>query len=155
MQLWTGFLCNASQYLTNALLVFADTMSEVISLDDYWMGRFKQYPASAEIIFNATVLLDRVNALEKRYGTELKLSSGYRPPEINKQIGGAPNSCHLTGEAIDIRDPHGEFAEWLLENLIVLEALDLFMESPSSTKAAPHVHLQSRKPPSGKRVFIA
>lgn len=133
--------------------IFSDTIIKMLTLDDYWMGRFKQYPASAEIIFNATVLLDRINVLINRYGGIVKMTSGYRPPEINAKAGGAKNSAHCTGEAIDLADPHGEFGEWLLENLIVLHTLDLYMEAPKS--AVNHVHLQTRKPHSGKRVFIA
>ena len=31
------------------------------------------------------------------------INSGYRSPEVNKAVGGAPNSNHLTGCATDIR----------------------------------------------------
>ena len=38
------------------------------------------------------------------YGpTPIIINSGYRSPEVNKAIGGAPNSNHLTGCAVDIR----------------------------------------------------
>jgi len=30
------------------------------------------------------------------------ISSGYRSPELNRLVGGAPNSQHMTGEAADI-----------------------------------------------------
>lgn len=33
----------------------------------------------------------------------LQISSGYRCPEVNKSIGGATNSQHLTGQAADIQ----------------------------------------------------
>ena len=31
------------------------------------------------------------------------INSGYRSPEVNKAVGGAPGSNHLTGCAVDIR----------------------------------------------------
>ena len=31
------------------------------------------------------------------------ITSGYRPPELNRLIGGSPSSQHLTGQAADIR----------------------------------------------------
>ena len=31
------------------------------------------------------------------------INSGYRSPELNKKVGGAPTSNHLTGCAVDIR----------------------------------------------------
>ena len=32
---------------------------------------------------------------------QLRVSSGYRDPEFNRQINGVPNSLHLTGRAVD------------------------------------------------------
>ncbi len=39
----------------------------------------------------------------KGRGAPIIINSGYRSPQLNRKIGGAPNSNHLTGCAADIR----------------------------------------------------
>ena len=39
----------------------------------------------------------------KRRGAPIIINSGYRSPQLNRKIGGANNSNHLTGCAVDIR----------------------------------------------------
>ena len=39
----------------------------------------------------------------KGRGVPIIINSGYRSPQLNKKIGGAANSNHLTGCAVDIR----------------------------------------------------
>ena len=42
-------------------------------------------------------------APSKRRGAPIIINSGYRSPQLNRKIGGANNSNHLTGCAVDIR----------------------------------------------------
>jgi hypothetical protein len=44
------------------------------------------------------VVMERVRA---EFGNPIKINSGYRSPKVNKGIGGAATSQHLTGEAAD------------------------------------------------------
>jgi zinc D-Ala-D-Ala carboxypeptidase len=39
-------------------------------------------------------------------GTPIVVSSGYRSPNLNKAVGGAQNSAHLSGLAVDFTAPH-------------------------------------------------
>lgn len=42
---------------------------------------------------------------ERLYGSFITVTSAYRSPEWNAQVGGVPGSYHISGEAIDIRMP--------------------------------------------------
>jgi uncharacterized protein YcbK (DUF882 family) len=124
----------------------------MIKLEEFLMSRDKEYPLSIEQALNAAKTLAAINYIRGRYGKPMKCSSGYRPGHYNKNAGGANNSAHLTCEAIDIEDLDGSFAKWCLANLKELEKAGLYMEDPAST---PNwVHLQTRLPKSGNRIFI-
>jgi zinc D-Ala-D-Ala carboxypeptidase len=59
-----------------------------------------------EVVENLKELCE--NVLEKirnHFGRPLTVNSGYRGPKLNKAIGGAKNSQHLTGQAADIEIP--------------------------------------------------
>lgn len=59
-------------------------------------------PATQEIE-NLKALCE--NVLEKirlHFGRPIVINSGYRGPKLNKAIGGAKNSQHMTGQAADI-----------------------------------------------------
>lgn len=48
-------------------------------------------------------LVDTVlQPLRDRWGKPLQINSGYRCPELNKEVGGQPTSQHVKGEAADI-----------------------------------------------------
>ncbi len=54
-------------------------------------------------------LVDRVlQPLRDRVGHPLRINSGYRCPELNRAVGGAPTSQHVKGEAADVAaaDPY-------------------------------------------------
>jgi uncharacterized protein YcbK (DUF882 family) len=48
-------------------------------------------------------LLAALEALRERAGQAVLVLSGYRCPEHNRRVGGAPNSQHILGKAADIR----------------------------------------------------
>lgn len=56
-----------------------------------------------EHIENMKILAEKVfQPIRDHFGVPIYISSGYRSAALNKKIGGAKNSQHLTGEAIDI-----------------------------------------------------
>ena len=116
------------------------------------MKRHEDYPIPRiQMALNAAVLLAAINYIRGVYGKPLIVSSGYRPGHYNEQAGGAKNSSHLTCEAIDLLDSDGAFAKWCLANTFELAKAGLYMENPEKTKG--WVHLQTRRPRSGKLIF--
>lgn len=130
----------------------------MITLDDFFMGRDKDYPPSEALRKNADETIYRANLLLSWYyhdnpdAERAKVTSGYRPPAVNtKTPGAATRSKHMTCEAVDLSDPEGELDEWCMEHQKMLEQVGLWMEHPSATKN--WTHLQTVPPRSGKRVF--
>lgn len=127
----------------------------MITLQDYYMGREVIYSKDLTegVVKNATLLLPKIDALLKAFGEERKVNSGWRPKQLQMQINPkAPNSKHITGDAIDLEDKNGKFKSWCLDNEIVLAANGLYMEHPKATPT--WVHLQQVAPKSGKVIFI-
>ena len=58
---------------------------------------------SHEAIANLKRLCTWLEVLRLRAGNPIRINSGYRSPQLNKKIGGAAKSNHLTGCAADIR----------------------------------------------------
>lgn len=118
------------------------------------MGRDKKYPKDfTEVIKqHALVTIERANTLLGAFGSLRGVNSGWRPYTLQMEINPrAPNSKHITADAIDIEDKDGKLKEWLIFNQDQLEKLNLYMEHPDSTPT--WVHVQTLPPNSKKRIF--
>jgi hypothetical protein len=133
----------------------------MISLQEYLYQHTDAVP-SEQLINNATELLAKVNNLlldEDCPVQNVGLRSGYRPPEFNANLAGAaPNSKHMTGQAVDVIDNEGEIDEWIStwdesDGMVnkLLEKYGLWRESPAATKS--WCHLQCVPPKSGRRTY--
>ena len=76
----------------------------------------------SELIPHLRNLCERVlEPLRQHVGEPVIISSGYHCPELNRRVGGASNSQHLTGEAADIcvnNTPKlRQWYVWMAENL--------------------------------------
>ena len=72
---------------------------------------------SHEAIANLKRVCLWLEELRERYNAPIRINSGYRSPQLNRAIGGAANSNHLTGCAVDIRV---ENMEQLLRYAVIL-----------------------------------
>jgi len=126
----------------------------MITKDEVLMGREKTYSSeyTEEISNNIDKLLIPLNKLRIAYGNPMKVSSGWRPPSLNKKIkNAATKSNHCLGLACDFEDKDNKLMLWLWNNLQLLEKLGLYWEDPQYTKG--WVHLQIVPPKSGNRIF--
>lgn len=143
----------------------------MITVEQYFMGRDKEYAGDCTdlIIANAHYTVEAVNtllAVAKKAGvepgvdqiTKTPVASGWRPPAVNdRTCNAAKGSTHLTAEGCDLQDhPDRRLARWCLRNQDELEEIGLWMENPRWCYGNndPWVHLQTRPPKSGNRVFI-
>jgi hypothetical protein len=137
----------------------------VITRDEYMMGRDVSHAleCSPAILRNAerTVeIVSKMLILAKGAGVPITsrpdgtlINSGWRPPSLNAATpGAATRSLHMTGEACDLYDPKGHLATWAeISASTVLRDLGLWMEAPAKTKG--WLHVQTKPPRSGNRVF--
>lgn len=103
---------------------------------------------SAEIIGNLQYGVDMVlDPLRKLYGKPLKINSGYRCSELNKIVGGVPNSWHQYGNAADIHINNVEEAEVIFRWLKMLPSVDTALFEHSKTAQWLHVQWDKTRTP--------
>lgn len=56
---------------------------------------------SSEILGNITKLAKRLQELRDKLDKPIKITSGYRSPDHNQSVGGAKQSYHMKGMAVD------------------------------------------------------
>jgi uncharacterized protein YcbK (DUF882 family) len=62
-------------------------------------------PANANVIYGILRIATAMEDIRKRYGVPITVNSWYRDPATNNAVGGASQSRHLLGDALDFVVP--------------------------------------------------
>jgi len=63
---------------------------------------------SFEVVESLSELADTLDGLRAAWGSGIRVTSGYRCPELNRAVGGVSNSGHLRGVAADLQPMNGQ-----------------------------------------------
>ena len=88
--------------------------------DDYDFRCSDGTPVPEELYTNAALLASNLRVLSARLNRPLRIISAYRTQEYHKWVGGAPDSPHLSCQAVDIRVVDEGEAEEMLAAIVSL-----------------------------------
>ena len=106
-----------------------------------------------EIIENLKVVAAQVQKVRDHFVKPLIISSGYRSEKLNSAIGGARNSQHTKGEAIDIQSTNGytnaDIFNYIKNNL----DFDQLIWEYGTRKEPKWVHISYKKSGNRKQIL--
>jgi zinc D-Ala-D-Ala carboxypeptidase len=92
--------------------------------------------------------------IRAHFGVPLRISSFYRCPDLNKAVGGVPNSQHQFGQAIDIEmgwEMNLQIMEWARDNLDYDQILN---EYPDANGNPSWVHISYVSPQKNRKQYL-
>lgn len=94
-------------------------VSKFFTVGEVTQRDVRRIPSDREIITHILTLSKELDMIRDEWGAPLLVTSWYRPPRVNREVGGAKNSQHLYGSAADLK-PIGrdvyQFQNWLDKN---------------------------------------
>lgn len=103
-------------------------------------GDVRRIPKNEDVKQNILKLATELDDIRDQWGSPILVTSWYRPPLVNREVGGVSNSQHLYGLAADILPLEGsiyKFENWLDNEVWTNRALGL-----GSRKGFCHVDLR-------------
>ncbi len=110
---------------------------------------------SEEIKEHLEELMEFLDGLRKEWGSPIRITSGYRCPQLNKKVGGVPTSAHQIGYAVDmqtIKSPFKDFVEFVKNYLSDKEYDQLLLETSSKGTKWVHLGLYNQKGEQRKQI---
>lgn len=118
-------------------------ISKYFSVGEVTNNDPRRIPTDNTIKQNIITLAQELDKVREAWGSGIIVTSWYRPPAVNRAIGGATRSQHLSGKAADIRPVQGDlyrFQDWLDKGLWSDKALGY-----GAKKGFVHVDLRPGK----------
>lgn len=92
-------------------------------------------------------------AIRAVWGLPIRVTSGYRTPRYNAQVGGAERSQHMEGRALDVKPPDGVTLFDFWDTILAMaERLGIGGVGFASPAKGGFVHLDMRPRRRGERV---
>jgi hypothetical protein len=98
---------------------FKDQVSEYFTVGEFLNYDRRRIPTSDAAKKRLIAIATELDKIRAAWGSAIRVTSGYRPEPINRQVGGVANSRHTFGDAVDIAPVDGRiqaFQKWLDEN---------------------------------------
>jgi uncharacterized protein YcbK (DUF882 family) len=87
---------------SDALLFHIDSTNPRRKLSrNFELREFASKCGSHQVLIHPMLLVG-LQAIRDEYGAPIGITSGYRTPNHNKAVGGAPSSLHMAGMAADV-----------------------------------------------------
>jgi zinc D-Ala-D-Ala carboxypeptidase len=122
------------------------TLEELVHSDVATARKIDNTPP-ADVVQRLTRVAEMLERVRSTLGCTVNVSSGYRCPDLNKAVGGVPESDHVQGMAADIQAPMfgspTKIAQTLAPLVSTLGIGQIILEG---VKGKQWVHLSTRTP---------
>ena len=116
------------------------TVNEMLRSQTAEKLNIKNVPNDPIVIENLEHTIEQLDELRRLYEHPIIITSGYRCPELNKVVGGKPNSQHVKGQAADLK-----WDENLLQFIIDNYHYDQLIEETSKRTKWIHISFNKEK----------
>jgi hypothetical protein len=82
-------------------IVAKNVVKKILVTKNFYLEEFKCPCGKCSGTMNIE-FIKQLQILRNEYGKPMRITSAFRCPDYNKKVGGAANSCHLYGIAVDI-----------------------------------------------------
>lgn len=110
---------------------------------------------SKEIEEHLKELISFLNPIREKWGSGIRVNSGYRCPELNKAVGGVDTSAHMLGYAADLYPVNDKFDDFkaFIVNYLKDKEFDQCILEASGNSEWIHLGLYNNKHQQRKQIF--